>query len=255
MVRQWSRPESTKTWEYFSYDQPHQGLKATDAYSTGINAYSQIKLRQTAEGSPGAGRMDNSSWSCIWSHYCRSRCGIKVTLSTYLIFFKSANFKASSPLSRCEKPATRNQSSVAAFFYHLHKLNLVLFPHLFSVQVQPTGSRQGNLMLPELSIFCHLAFFLRGEMGFILQPSFLVLLWENCRTRYISKYLSSLKFLEDRLSKWIKSETQDSDWETVAVKIAGISRLQIFKALGLGLHLSLLVISSLKNTFEIHLWV
>lgn len=191
----------------------------------GINAYSQIKLRQTAEGSAGAGRMDNSSWGCIWSHYCRSRSRIKITLSTYLVLFQSANFEASSPLSRCEKPATKNQASVAAFFYHLHKLNLVLFPHLFSVQVQLTSSRHGNLTLPELSIFCHLAFFLRGEVGFIFQPWFLVLLWENFRTRYISKYLFSLKFLEDRLSKWIKPETQDSDWETVAVKNAGMSRL------------------------------
>lgn len=129
--------------------------------------------------------------------------------------FQSTNFKASSPLSRCEKPATKNQLSVAAFFCHLHKLNLVLFQHLFSVQVQLTGSRHSNLMLSALSIFCHLAFFLRREMGFIFQHWFLVLLWEYFRTRYISKYLSSLRFLvlsaTDRQSKWIKLETQDTD--------------------------------------------
>lgn len=201
--------------------------------------------------------MYNFSWGCTWSHYCRSRSGIKITLSTYLVFFQSTNFKASSPLSRCEKLATKNQFSVAAFFYHLHKLNLVLFQHLFSVQVQLTGSRLSNLRLSALSVFCHLAFFLRGEMGFIFQHWFLVLLWENVRTRYTSKYLSSLSFLvlsaTDRLVKWIKLETQDPHWETVAVKNAGISRLQILKAFSLGLHLSLLVISSLNKIGEIHL--
>lgn len=89
--------------------------------------------------------------------------------------------------------------------------------------------------------------------------SVLVLLLENFRTRYISKYLSSLRFpvlpVTDRLSKGTKPETQGSDWETVAVKNAGISRLQIFQAFSLGLHLFLLVISSLNNTGEIHLWV
>lgn len=204
--------------------------------------------------------MDNFSWGCTWSHYSRSRSGIKIPLHTYLVFFQSTNFKASSPLSRCEKPhATKNQLSVAAFFYHLHKLNLVLFQHLFSVQVQLTGSRHSNLMLSALSIFCHLAFFLRREMGFIFQHWFLVLLWEYFRTRYISKYLSSLRFLvlsaTDRQSKWIKLETQDTDWETMAVKNAGISRLQIFKAFHLGLHLSFLVISSLNNIGEIHFWM
>lgn len=203
--------------------------------------------------------MDNFSWGCTWSHYCRSRSGIKITLSTYQVFFQSSNFQASSPLSRCEKPATKNQFSVAAFFYHLHKLNIVLFQHHFSVQVQLTGSRHSNLMLSALSIFCHLVFFLSREMGFIFQHWFLVLLWENFRTRYISKYLSSLRFLvlsaTDRLSKWTKVETQDTDWETVAVKNAGISRLQIFKAFSIGLHLSLLVVSSLNNTGEIHFWM
>lgn len=92
--------------------------------------------------------MDNFFWSCIWSHCCRSRSGIKITPSTYLVFFQSANFKASSLFSRCEKPATKNQFSVAAFFYYLHNLNLVLFQHLFSVQLQLTDNwRHGNLML------------------------------------------------------------------------------------------------------------
>lgn len=153
----------------------------------------------------------------------------------------------------------KEQFSAAAFFYHLHKLILVLFQHLFSVQGQLTSSRHSNLMLLALSIFCHLAFFLRGEVVFIFQHCFLVLLWENFRARYISKYFSSLRFLvlsvTDRLSKRIKLETQDPDWETVAAKNAGISRSQILKAFSLTLHLSVLVISSLNNTEEIHLWM
>lgn len=75
------------------------------------------------------------------------------------------------------------------------------------------------------------------------------------RTRYISKYLSSLRFLGFSVTDRIKPETQYSHWETVAEKKARISRLQIFKAFSLGLHLSLFVISSLNNTGVIHLSV
>lgn len=72
------------------------------------------------------------------------------------------------------------------------------------------------------------------------------------RTRYISKYLSSLRFLGLSVTDRIKPQTQYSDWETVAEKKARISRLQIFKAFSLALHLSLFVISSLNNTGVIH---
>lgn len=68
-----------------------------------------------------------------------------------------------------------------------------------------------------------------------------------------------MKFLvlpvTEKLSKWIELESQTSVWEIVAVKNTGISRLQILKAFGLDLHLSLFVTSFLTNACEIHHWV
>ena len=72
---------------------------------------------QISEGPAGAGRMDNSSWSCIWSRYCRLRSGIKITVGTALVFFhlQTSKHNASSLLSRCDKQATRTSPVLLHF--------------------------------------------------------------------------------------------------------------------------------------------
>lgn len=145
-ARWWSSPEGNRC-----------------AHSMGINASSQTNLRQTAEESAGAGRMNNSSWSCIWNCYCRLRSGVKI-----ILIWSCAVCKLQSTLHYPCFPDVRTKPlrtdlelqhfSTLLTGWALRSQGPSQQPFPAQVQQEPMGSslglRHGNPLLSALPIFC-----------------------------------------------------------------------------------------------------